>query len=85
VIRDVAAASGFRHFDPELRQLRIRCEDVGTAAIAFHAKRDHRRMLEQQEQVWNAIGAPLLDERALHRQPFRVRNGAEAANLERPH
>jgi hypothetical protein len=41
---------------------------VRAAAIAAYAERDDRRVLEQQQQVGNSVGAALLDERALQCQ-----------------
>ena len=48
---------------------RVGCrENVRAAAVAAHAERQHVRMLEQQQQVVDAPGAPLFDERPLQRE-----------------
>ena len=52
------------------------------AAVAAHAEREHVRMLDEQQQIADAAGAPLLDERALQRERLGVRHEAEPADFE---
>src|SRR5687767_2959177 len=84
VVRDVAAASRLRDFDAELRETLGRGQHIGTAAVALHAKRDDRGMLQQDQEIWNAAGAALLDELALKCQSLAVGNETETADLEGP-
>jgi len=84
VVRHVPATAGFVNLDSGLRQLFRRGDNVGTAAVAFYAERDHRRMLEEQQNVRQPVGATLLDESALHDERIRIPDGAESSNLKLP-
>ena len=72
VIRHVAAAAGLEHFDAARRQLIWRREDVRARRRRFDAERQHVRMLQQQQRVGNAVGASVLDQRALQSQRRRA-------------
>ena len=85
VIGDVAAAAGFVHLDAARRERLRRRQDVRAAAVAADAEREDGRMLDEQQQVADAAGAPLLDQRALQRQRLGVRHEAEATDVERAH
>jgi hypothetical protein len=85
VVGHVAAAARFVDPDAEPRQLLVAGDDVGAAAVALDAERDHRRMLEQQQGVGHLAGPPLLDERLLHGEALRVVDDAEAMHDQRLH
>ena len=81
VIRDITASPGLGYLDAELCETTPVGNDVRAPAVSTNAERDHRRMLEQQQGVWNPTRSTLLDERLLQRQRFGVRNNAEPANF----
>ena len=85
VIGDVAAAPGLEHLDAARGQVVVGRENVRPAAVAAHAEREDGRMLDQQQQIADRAGAPLLDERALQRERVGVRHQAEAPDLEGSH
>src|SRR5205807_2704998 len=60
-------------------------QDVRTSAIAPHTERDDMRMLDEQQQIARAPGAPIFHERPLHRERLRIWNQAETPDLESPH
>ena len=59
--------------------------DRAKADLAANAKRNDRRMLEEQQQIWNAIGASLFDEFPLEGQRLVVTDQAKATNVEPAH
>ena len=87
VVGHVAAAAGFEHARlPSAASVARLSGDVRAPAVALDAKRDDGRMLEQEQQIGNAIGAPLLDERrAAARAPPRRRTRSEAADFKSRH
>ena len=81
MIGDVAATPRLVHLDAARGQLGGRGEDVAAAAVAAHAKRQHVRMLDQQEQIADLAALPLFDERALERQRLGVGSAAQVGGL----
>ena len=67
VIRDITATAGFVRLDPKSPELGLGGDDMGTAPASYPERND-RRVLEQQQKIGNAFGAPLLDERLLKLQ-----------------
>ena len=82
VVGDVAAAAGFVkprcRARPAARQSR-RCSSAPPSPL--HAKRDDGRMLEEQQEIGNAVRAALLDELPLERERLGVRNQLRGAGL----
>jgi hypothetical protein len=74
VIGDISAAPRLVDFYPTLRQKLTAGEDVRTPAVAFDAKRQHMRVLHEQEDVLDVSRSTLLDQLALERQRLGVRN-----------
>ena len=72
VIRHIAAATGLVNSDAKRREPIAGRDDVGAPAVALHAKRNHRWVLQQQEQIGDALGSPLFDEMPLQRDPSRT-------------
>jgi hypothetical protein len=54
------------------------------AAVAPHTKREHVRVLCQEQEIADAIRDPLFDERSLKGQRLGIGNGPETTNFERP-
>ena len=85
MVRDVAAAPGLVYLDAA-RAERVGCrENVRTAAVAPHAKRQHVRMLEQQQQVVDAPRTTVLDERPLQREGVGVWHASEPPDFDGSH
>ena len=82
VIGDIAATPGLEHFDAARRERFRRRQDVRTSTIAPDAQGQNRRVLDQQQDIWNAIRATLFDESALQRQRFVIRYRPEPPNLQ---
>ena len=82
VIRHVAAAAGLVNRDAEIGELLVGRNDVGARDLAAHAEGDDGRMLQEQEQVGNAVGSTLLDERSLQRERLDVADQPETTDLE---
>jgi len=57
----LAPAAGFVHLDGAGREIFSGREDVASAAVAAHAKRQNGRMLEQQQRVADCSGAAIFD------------------------
>lgn len=77
VVGHIAASPRFPHFDSTFGQRLCRREDVGAATVAAHADGQDVWMLDQKQQILDAVGAPLLDEPALKQERLAVRNNAE--------
>jgi len=80
VVRDVAAAPRLVDFDSALSEQLATCQDVGAPAVSLHAKRQHMRVLHEQEHVVDMSRSTLLDQLTLKRQCFAVRDQAETAD-----
>ena len=85
VIGDVAAAAGLVDLDAARVQHLGRREDVRASAVAADTERQHVRMLDEQQQVADAVRSPILDERALDLERVRVRYDAESSDFEGTH
>ena len=55
------------------------------AAVAADAERQHVRMLDEEQEIANAAGLAILDERALHRERLSVSNNSQSAYFNRFH
>ena len=81
VVGDVSAAPGLVNLDA------AGCQDVGAGpdvrspAVALHAERQHMRMLDEQQDVVNPAGPPLLDELTLQRQGVGVGNESQPTHI----
>jgi hypothetical protein len=80
VICDVAAAPRLVDLDAALGKLPVACADVRAPAVAFHAKRQHMRVLHEQQDVVNLPRSTLLDQPALKCQRLAVRDQPEMAD-----
>ncbi len=60
-------------------------DDVRAAAVALHAKRNDRGMLQEEEQIGNPVRAAILDELPLEGECLVVRHHAETADFELAH
>lgn len=81
VVGDIAASPCFPHFDSAFGEGLSRRENVGAATVAAHADRQDVWVLDQEQQILDAAGAPLLDEPALKQERLAVRNNAEVTNF----
>jgi len=80
---DVAATPGLEDVDVARRQLCVGGEDVGAAAIAPYAERQHRRMFDKEQLVAELARAALLDQARLQVQRLAVLNQPQVLNSER--
>jgi hypothetical protein len=80
VVGDVAAAAGLVHGDAARRERIGRRQDVGAAPVAADAKREHVRMLDEQQLIVDLILAPLVDKRSLQLERLGVRDLPEPAD-----
>ncbi len=80
MIGDVAAAVDLMNLNAAIRQKLVARKNVGAAGVA--AERQHRRMLQQEEGVADAVLVACFDEQPLQFQTFGVRNPAELEKIE---
>src|SRR6185503_3078035 len=83
VIGHIAPATGFVHLDAMHRKLVLGGGDM-RAAVTADAKGNHSGMLEEEEQIGNAAGATVFNERLLQVERIVVWNTPEAADFEDP-
>jgi hypothetical protein len=83
MVRDVAAASSLVHIDPVRREGFSGGEEMGAASVAANTESDDVRMLDQQQQIADAIRAAFFNERSLEGQRLRVRHQAQSPNFDR--
>jgi hypothetical protein len=81
VVGDVAAAPCFVNLDTARGEEVAAGEDVGASAIAFDAERQDVRMLDEEQDVFDAPGPPLLDEVPLERQGVCIGNEPQATDV----
>jgi hypothetical protein len=74
VVGDISAAARLVDFYSAISQQLAAGKDVRTPAVAFDAKRQHMRVLHEQEDVLDVSRSTLLDQLALERQRLGVRN-----------
>ena len=84
VIGDVATTPCFVNVDASSGQLIGRREDVAAPAVAPHAESQDVRMFQEQQQIVQLAPLPFIDERALQRKCFVVRDEPERPNLKLP-
>jgi hypothetical protein len=80
VVRDVPAAPRLVNVDSAISEQLVTCQDMSAPAVPFHAKRQHMRVLHEQEHVVDVSRATLLDQLTLKRQRLTVRDQAETAD-----
>ena len=66
MICDVTAAAGLVHIDAPSGKQIGRGENMRSAAVASDAERQDVRVLDEHQQIADAAGLPILDERTLH-------------------
>jgi hypothetical protein len=67
VVGHVATAAGFGYLDAELRETGVGGHDVRTSAVAFDAQRNDWWVLQEEQQIRNVPGPPLL-----HQLPLQL-------------
>ena len=70
---------------PQSPRVDVGGDDVRAAAIALHAKRNDRGVLQEEEQIGNPVRTAILDELALERECLVVGHHAETADFELAH
>jgi hypothetical protein len=85
VIGNVSPASGLVHVDASIGEHIGRRKNVRAAPIAAHAKRQHVRVLDKEEQITYAAGLSIGDQRTLQRERFVVRDPSQPANFKISH
>ena len=77
MVCDIATAAGLVHLDATRGEQLRRRNQMRPRDRSLRTKRDDVRVFEEKKEIRNSVGAPVLDERALHLSCRRVRDDAK--------
>jgi hypothetical protein len=85
VVGHIAAASGLEDLDAPGGQHVLGRQNVGTTAVAADAQGQHRRVLDEEQQIADVPRLALGDEGTLQRKRIGIRDQAKPADFDRTH
>ena len=83
MVRHVTASTGLVDLYPTSCQLISTRQDVSPPAIVSNTERQDVRMLDEQQDIRDAVALPVFDERSLKRESIRVRDQSQTTYFQR--